>query len=156
MLWGFIYLHSHIYFYLIIISLPLYLLNKHTVKHIVSKELCVGRGCKSWHCSPTWYLPAGTKTVITQRVFSQQMRRAGLMLIAEEEQPWPSCPSAISASPCGISPEQTFGQSMSLESLESGCLSWLRLPWTGFRATQLLSWAEKAEQLHAFCSPLQA
>lgn len=47
MLWEFIHTHTYIHFYLILISLPPYLLNKHTVNHIVSKELCMGRACKS-------------------------------------------------------------------------------------------------------------
>lgn len=43
MLWEFIYTHRHIHIYLMLISLPPYLLNKHTVNHIIPKEFCMGR-----------------------------------------------------------------------------------------------------------------
>lgn len=72
MLWEFIYMHTHIYFYLILKSLPPYLLKKLSVNHIISKEFCMGKACKSRQhgniqypsiTSLTPYLPSGTKAV---------------------------------------------------------------------------------------------
>lgn len=70
MLWEFIYTHRHTHFYLILISLPSCLLNKHTVNHIIPKEFCKGTAPRE----------DGTATFITQilqpcHIFQQAQRQ---------------------------------------------------------------------------------
>lgn len=104
MLWEFIYMHTHIYFYLILKSLPPYLLKKLSVNHIISKEFCMGKACKSRQHGNIQYPSITSLPHICHQaqrlymlgIFSQQIQlnlshsQASFILISKEEQPQPS------------------------------------------------------------------
>lgn len=113
------------------------------------------------YCSPT---PSSSrhKGRVSQRVFSQQMQfdlslsHAGLILIAEEEQPQPSCLLAISASLWGLVQSRLLAKEWFLRARLYWGLPWLQLPLLVSEQLSFYPELRTTWQPHTFCSLLWA